>query len=62
MGYERYPRGRSQDDWNRGDTRYGRDDDEAAARDYGAGQAAGRDDRDEDAQSRILNRSFSGTY
>ncbi len=38
MGYERYPRGRSQDDWSRGDTRYGRDNEEAAARDYGAGR------------------------
>jgi hypothetical protein len=46
MGYERYPRGRSQDDWNRSETRYGRDDDDAAARDYGAGSnpGAGRDD------------------
>ena len=45
MGYERYPRGRSQDDWNR-DTRFGRDEDDAAARDYGAGSnpGAGRDD------------------
>ncbi|QDZ07014.1 DUF2171 domain-containing protein [Sphingomonas panacisoli] len=39
MGYERYPRGRSQDDWNR-------DNDEAAARDYGTGSnpGYGRDD------------------
>ncbi|MEO5492562.1 MAG: DUF2171 domain-containing protein, partial [Sphingomonas sp.] len=46
MGYERYPRGRSQDDWNRDDTRFGRDENEAAARDYGAGNSpgAGRDD------------------
>ena len=45
MGYERYPRGRSQDDWNR-DTRFNRDEDDAAARDYGAGSnpGAGRDD------------------
>ncbi|THD35404.1 MAG: DUF2171 domain-containing protein [Sphingomonas sp.] len=46
MGYDRYPRGRAHDDWNRSDTRYGRDDDDAAARDYGAGrsQTMGRDD------------------
>ena len=45
MGYERYPRGRSQDDWNR-DSRFTRDDDDAAARDYGAGSnpGYGRDD------------------
>ena len=41
MGYERYPRGRSQDDWNRDDTRFGRDEDDAAARDYGAGSNPG---------------------
>jgi len=35
MGYERYPRGRSQDDWNR-DIRS--QDDDAAARDYGSGR------------------------
>jgi len=46
MGYERYPRGRSQDDWNRDDTRFSRDENEAAARDYGAGSnpGFGRDD------------------
>jgi hypothetical protein len=46
MGYERYPRGRSQDDWNREDTRFNRDESEAAARDYGAGSnpGYGRDD------------------
>ncbi len=47
MGYERYPRGRSQDDW-RG-SRFNRDDEEAAARDYGAGSnpGYGRDDHGE---------------
>ncbi|MBS0479932.1 MAG: DUF2171 domain-containing protein [Proteobacteria bacterium] len=38
MGYERYPRGRSQDDWNRDNSRFARDESEAAARDYGAGR------------------------
>lgn len=63
MGYERYPRGRSQDDWNRNDTRYDRNDDEAAARDYGAGSnpGYGRDDYGERGYySRNRSQGYAG--
>ena len=62
MGYERYPRGRSQDDWNR-DNRYDRDENEAAARDYGAGSnpGYGRDDYGERGYySRNRAQDFAG--
>lgn len=56
MGYERYPRGRSQDEWNR-------DSEEAAARDYGAGSnpGYGRDDYGERGYySRNRAQEFGG--
>jgi len=60
MGYERYPRGRSQDDWNRDDrdNRNDRYDTEAAARDYGAGSNPGYD-RDDYGERGYYSRNRS---